>query len=1125
MPGVSSIGSVLIPIMIVRTGDKTAINSLAREIKSLPPIMAQANSSAKRLDGSVQKVSTSSSQGAWGWKHYRTEVSYAIDAETGLQVTHTKTIMLNKSLTDRLNTLRWSMVNVSFAIMGLAALAYPFTQLAKFGMEMETLFTRVEIVTGNASKGIGESIRKLRDDTQYSIEEMGGAFLEFTKQGFSAEQAMKTLPAITNLSIVGFVELEKAVDMVSQVLHAFNLEAENAAHVSDVLANAANMSRASVEDFGVALSYASPVAEQAGISFEETATALAILTNKGLTASKAGTSLAAMMTQMLKPSDKTKETMGKLGLSFFNAEGKMKSLSQLTFEWANVLDDSEESLAFLYDSMGRRGGRAMANFLNEIRDTGETIEEFQNRIESATTAEENAGKMAETSAYKLKQSWGNLKDELVPQAESMNIWLNKIVSSLLSVASSVNELNDTDLTFFERLKKYYKYTDGNIIGKSMTAAKAGALDIFSNMAEHGFHSSLFKERYSLAKMLFGDRPVSEVTKEVVDEISDSLNDSLDKIKFPNIFNIADNMSKAQLEVSKAGLLGLSNSLTKVGEDITEAFKPSGLKTIESYLDEFEDIRTRFVSTGTMEDISILNTIISKLKDQRDDYVELSSAVKGLEVTKKELATQTKELTKTLSDEKKELSSLNTELAESKSKMSDITSSRFSGESQTLAIIRQAEGWRKKQELATLGVADAQQYISDALKLESSDYDDLFSKISKINSEMETNTDAFDAWQQSIKTAIRAEVSAGQELGKDVSSRVKTWQTALLGVSSSDTSGGSDTTQLDDFVNKLQLSYDVHFGGMKDNVTTFLEAQEDRELGVFSTSSQLIDSLKGEIVTRDALKVSIEAQESAVALASGKLETNVLDMAEVVKSITDKKEDIEGTITAVEDLGTSITTLKGIIDTAASIAQGKLDKIEDDKIDKPDDSIISGTEQKLFGYKDIVLLNKHDDYEEAYGPQTEGRKMAADNLEIYGKNVGIKKDQIKIDFAPSLKDFTSQVPVEDLGIVSNQASDNGDYGKVNYPVQEINKLQQNLEDFGVIGSYLADIVRDNSGSEMNTNNIQYNTPKLYDKNDNTGDTIIQVTVQPASSDDPLVFGENIGQGIFNESRTVSNGLKT
>jgi len=47
-----------------------------------------------------------------------------------------------------LNTLRWSMVNVAFAFAGVAALLTPFVLLTKYGMDLETQFKRVAVVTG-----------------------------------------------------------------------------------------------------------------------------------------------------------------------------------------------------------------------------------------------------------------------------------------------------------------------------------------------------------------------------------------------------------------------------------------------------------------------------------------------------------------------------------------------------------------------------------------------------------------------------------------------------------------------------------------------------------------------------------------------------------------------------------------------------------------------------------------------------------------------------------------------------------------------------------------------------------------------------------------------------------------
>src|SRR3990167_1199413 len=184
------------------------------------------------------------------------------------------------AMNNRLANLRWAMVNIAFVAGAFVAAFAPFVLITKWGMDLELMFKKISIVTGESTEVIKRQIIELRRGTQFSMKEMGEAFFEFTKQGFSAQDAFIAMPHIVALSVAGFVDLKKAVEIVGQVMFSFNLEAKDAERITTLLAAAANKSRADVETFGTALSYVSPIAAQAGISVEELNAALAILSNR-----------------------------------------------------------------------------------------------------------------------------------------------------------------------------------------------------------------------------------------------------------------------------------------------------------------------------------------------------------------------------------------------------------------------------------------------------------------------------------------------------------------------------------------------------------------------------------------------------------------------------------------------------------------------------------------------------------------------------------------------------------------------------------------------------------------------------------------------------------------------------
>ena len=385
----------------------------------------------KHIDANGRSISTTTKQ------------SKVLEAANGQWLLGSKSM---DKLLKKMNAVRWAMVNVTFALAGAAAVAAPLAILIKYGMKLEDLFTRIEVVTGAMADKALEDIKRLRTGTMYSIEEMGEGFLEFAKQGFSAGDTIMALTPIMALATIGFTDMKTATKIVAQSMHEFNLQAKDAAHIADVLASAANKSAADVETFGIAMSYAGPIAQQAGISFEETAASLAILSNMGLTASKAGTSFAAALTMMIKPTDDVKKKMRDIGITFFDAEGKMKDVDKITRELSAALGglSDEKKLKFLTETFGRRGARAIAGLMTAMEGGMGTIKSFTDEISESNYALENMLKLHETTSGRLKIAWGEFKSGFTGMGESFKDVFSSILESWndQTLRNKIGKLNE-----------------------------------------------------------------------------------------------------------------------------------------------------------------------------------------------------------------------------------------------------------------------------------------------------------------------------------------------------------------------------------------------------------------------------------------------------------------------------------------------------------------------------------------------------------------------------------------------------------------------------------------------------------------------------------------------------------
>lgn len=226
--------------------------------------------------------------------------------------------------------------------------------------------------TGEMDK-IHDAALRIGKDTSFSATEAASAMSELSKAGVSVHDILNgAADATVALAAAGGVDLPEAATIASNAMNQFGLTAQELPNIADKIAGAANASAIDVSDFGYSLSQVGAVAKLAGVNFDDTATAIAVMGNAGIKGSDAGTSLKTMLMNLSPQTKKAKEEMMDLGIitadgsnKFYDAQGKLKSLSEIS----GILQDSlkgltneqkQNALATLFGSDAIRGAAVLA---------------------------------------------------------------------------------------------------------------------------------------------------------------------------------------------------------------------------------------------------------------------------------------------------------------------------------------------------------------------------------------------------------------------------------------------------------------------------------------------------------------------------------------------------------------------------------------------------------------------------------------------------------------------------------------------------------------------------------------------------------------------------------------------
>lgn len=237
------------------------------------------------------------------------------------------------------------------------------------GTPMEDL-SRAALTVGKDTQLIGIDAMEAADamttfyKTGFTTAEIMGDLNSYLEEGTNLTGALR---AAIDLTAASDLDLARASDAVAIAIKTFGLNAADAGAIADSFVGAADASVAEVSDLTDAMYVFGPTANQYGWSLQDTNTALAILSERGIRGAEAGTALRSMMTNMMRDTDETTMALEALGVSLYDQNGQMRALPDIIGQLSSALSglSDEERNSYIQTIAGTYGMKAMATFVAE----------------------------------------------------------------------------------------------------------------------------------------------------------------------------------------------------------------------------------------------------------------------------------------------------------------------------------------------------------------------------------------------------------------------------------------------------------------------------------------------------------------------------------------------------------------------------------------------------------------------------------------------------------------------------------------------------------------------------------------------------------------------------------------
>ena len=196
----------------------------------------------------------------------------------------------------------------------------------------EFQMAKVKAITGASEKDfqkLSNTAQQLGRSTFFTASQVAELQVAFGKLGFSTTEILAAQEATLQLATATQSDLARAAVVAGAAVRGFALDASETQRVVDVMAVAFTSSALDIEKFQTSMTKVAPIAAAASISLEATTAVMGTLTDAGIEASIAGTSLRNIFLKMQDPaSDLSKH----LGFTVENTDDLEKALTQLNDE-------------------------------------------------------------------------------------------------------------------------------------------------------------------------------------------------------------------------------------------------------------------------------------------------------------------------------------------------------------------------------------------------------------------------------------------------------------------------------------------------------------------------------------------------------------------------------------------------------------------------------------------------------------------------------------------------------------------------------------------------------------------------------------------------------------------------
>ena len=373
-------------------------------------------------------------------------------------------------------------------IGGVAAALYAGPVQA--AQEYEKAIAKVSTIADAQAVPIEEmssEIMKLSNTTGIAASQIADDVYNAISAGQKTGDAVNFVSYSTKLAKAGFAESAQTLDVLTTILNAYGMEAEEVSKVSDMLVQTQNKGKVSVGELSSVMGKIIPTANANNVALEQLCAGYAIMTSKGIAAAETTTYMNSMLNELSKSGTTAEKTLrATTGKSFKELMTDGKSLGEVIQILQQEAEKSGKSLNDMFGSA--EAGKAAVSLLSG------GVEGFNEQVagmvDSVGATEEAFAKMDQTTEAKMQKAKNSISNLSIVLGQNLLPIVGSLAEKVAAVVVKVSEFAQANPKLVQTVLKVAAALAGMRVAG--LTAKLGFLQISSGIKDAQKILELFK---------------------------------------------------------------------------------------------------------------------------------------------------------------------------------------------------------------------------------------------------------------------------------------------------------------------------------------------------------------------------------------------------------------------------------------------------------------------------------------------------------------------------------------------------------------------------------------------------------------------------------------------------------